>query len=256
MPAPKTYKTEAIVLKHADLGEADRIVTLYTPNLGKIRAVARGVRRMKSKLGGHVEPITNCSLMLSHGKTLEVISQGQTIESFVAIRNDLWLTAQALYLFELTDAFTSERIENYPVYRLLVETLHMLAKVNNVELLFRYYEIQLLGHVGYRPQLYNCINCKESIKPLENYFSASGGGILCPDCTHTEPVVQPVSVNALKVLRLIQRGDSGTADRLRMESQLARELRRIMNGHIRYLLEREVKSTGFLDQLRKEKATQ
>ncbi len=254
MPALKTYKTEAIVLKHIDLGEADRILTLYTPNQGKIRAVARGVRRMKSRLGGHVEPLINCSLMLSHGRTLDVVSQGQTIQSFLPIRNDLKLTVQALHLVELTDAFTSERIENYPVYKLLLDSLSLLAKVRNVEMLFRYFEIQLLGHVGYEPQLYKCLNCKATIEPIENLFSASGGGILCPNCAHTEPVVQTISVDALKVIRLLQRGDFPTANRLLLSPDLSRELERIMQGYIRYLLEREIKSTRFRDRLRREDA--
>lgn len=254
MPALKIYKTEAIVLKHIDLGEADRILTLYTPNQGKVRAVARGVRRMKSRLGGHVEPLINCSLMLSHGRTLEVVSQGQTIENFLLIRNDLKLTVQAIYLVELTDAFTSERIENYPVYKLLLDSLHLLARVPNAEILFRYFELQLLGHVGYEPQLYKCLNCKARIEPVENFFSASGGGILCPNCAHTEPVVQPISVDALKVARLLQRGDLSTANRVRLSSDLSRELERIMQGYIRYLLERELKSTRFRDRLRREEA--
>ncbi|NQT74086.1 MAG: DNA repair protein RecO [Chloroflexi bacterium] len=252
MPTLKTYKTEAIVLKHIDLGEADRILTLYTPNQGKLRAVARGVRRMKSRLGGHVEPLINCSLMLSHGRALEVVSQGQTIESFLPIRNDLKLTVQALYLVELTDAFTSERIENYSVYKLLLDSLRLLAKVRNAEILFRYFELQLLGYVGYEPQLYKCLNCKATIEPVQNFFSTSGGGILCPNCAHTEPVVKPISVDALKVVRLLQRGDFITANRLRLSADLSRELERIMQGYIRYLLEREIKSTRFRDRLKRE----
>lgn len=254
MPALKTYKTEAIVLKHIDLGEADRILILYTPNQGKIRAVARGVRRMKSRLGGHVEPLINCSLMLSRGRSLEVVSQGQTIESFLPIRNNLKLTVQALYLVELTDAFTSERIENYPVYKLLLDCLRVIEKVRNVEVLFRYFEIQLLKYVGYEPQLYICLNCKAAIEPVENFFSASGGGILCPNCAHTEPVVQTISVDALKVVRLLQRGDFSAANRLRLSSDLSREIERIMQGYIRYLLERDIKSTRFRDRLKREES--
>jgi len=252
MPAPKIYKTEAIVLKHANLGEADRILTLYTPNLGKLKAVVKGARRATSKLGGHVEPLTHCSLVLARGRNLDTITQSQTIESFLPIRNDLWLTAQALYLIELIDAFTADHVENYPVYKLLLEALRQLCKVRRIELFFRYFELQLLGHVGYQPQLRECLNCQSPIEPVENFFSASGGGILCPNCAHTEPIVQPISVNALKIMRLLQRGDYATASRLRLNSDLSRELERMIQGYIRYLLERELRSTGFLDRLRRE----
>ncbi len=255
MPTPRTYKTEAIILKHVSLGEADRILTMYTPNRGKLRAVARGVRKTKSKLGGHVEPITHCALMLSRGRNLEVVNQSQVIENFLSIRTDLRLTAQALHLIELTDAFTSERIENYPVYRLLLDVLHHLSVTRRAELLFRYFELQLLGHVGYRPQLYECLNCKTAIEPTENYFSPSGGGIICAGCVHTEPMVHSVSVNTLKVMRLLLRGDYATASKLRIPADLSRGLEGIMQAYVRYLLERELKSTGFLDRLKKEGIT-
>ncbi|MCL0048757.1 DNA repair protein RecO [Dehalococcoidia bacterium] len=260
MTPPKIYTTEAIVLKHANLGEADRMLTLYTPNMGKLKAVVRGARRTRSKLGGHVEPVTHCSLVLARGRNLDTVTQSQTIESFLSIRNDLWLTARALYLIELADAFTPEHAENYPVYKLLLDVLHGLGKVRREEaaswmqhlMLLRYFELQLLGHVGYQPQLRDCINCRSLIEPVENFFSPSGGGILCPKCAHTEPVVQPISVNALKVMRLLQRGDYATASRLRLVPELSRELERIIQGYVRYLLEREIKATGFLDRLRRE----
>ena len=259
MTAPKIYATEAIVLKHANFGEADRILTLYTPNMGKLRALVRGARRSRSKLGGHVEPLTHSSLVLARGRSLDTVTQSQSIESFLSIRNDLWLTARALYLIELTDLFTPEHAENYPVYKLLLDALHELGKVRRREearmqhfMLLRYFELQLLGHVGYQPQLRDCINCRSPIQPVENVFSHSGGGILCPKCAHTEPVVQPISVNALKVMRLLQRGNYATASRLRLVSELSRELERIIQGYVRYLLEREIKATGFLDRLRRE----
>lgn len=252
MRAPRVYKTEAIVLRHINLGEADRIITLYTPGLGKLKAVVRGARKPTSRLCGHVEPLTRCSLMLAHGRNLDTVSQGQILENFLSIRNDLSLTAQALYLIELTDAFTAEQVENYSVYRLLLEALRRLHKVHHTEILSRYFEMQLLSFIGYQPQLDECLNCRCPIEPVNNFFSSSGGGILCPACSHTEPVVQPISVNALKVMRLLQRGDHATADRLHLNYDISKQLERAVQGHLRYLLERELKSTEFLDRLKRE----
>jgi DNA repair protein RecO (recombination protein O) len=258
---PKIYTTEAIVLKHTNFGEADKIITLYTPNMGKLKALVRGARRSRSKLGGHVEPLIHSSLVLARGRNLDTVTQSQTIESFLSIRNDLWLTARALYLVELADLFTPEHAKNYPVYKLLLNALHELGKVRQSKesassmqhfMLLRFFEAQLLGHVGYQPQLRDCLNCRSLIQPVENFFSHSGGGILCPSCAHTEPVVQPISVNVLKVMRLLQRGDYATASRLRLAPELSQELERIIQGYVRYLLEREIKATGFLDRLRRE----
>jgi len=240
------------VLKHADLGEADRLLTLYTADQGKIKALVKGARKLTSKLAGYVEPLTHCSLMLAQGRNMDTITQAQIIESFPLIRNDLRRIAQASYLVELVDAFTPERVSNYPIYTLLLNSLRWLSKTSRVEILFRYFELQLLGYLGYRPQLQECLNCRAKLEPVENFFSASGGGMLCPNCAHTEPVVQPLSVNALKVMRLLQDGDYTTAFRLRLTPELSQELERVLQGYISYLLERELKSTEFLDRLYRE----
>ena len=255
MSAPRTYKTEAVILKHVDLGEADRIVTLYSPGYGKIRAVARGVRKMKSRLGGHTEPLTRCTMMIARGRNLDVISQSQVIDSYLSIHNDLQLAARGMYFAELIDAFTSEHIENYPIYTLVIDTLNHLPKARSIELLFRYFEIQLLGYLGYRPQLYECVNCRIPLDPVENFFSPSGGGILCPGCAHSELEVRTVSVDAVKVLRLFQKDDYLTASRLRMNQYLSRELREILRAYLRYLLERDINTTRFLSLLEQDNMT-
>lgn len=254
MTIPRVYKTEAIVLKRNNLGEADKILTLYTPNLGKIRAVAKGVRRPKSKLGGHVETLTHSAMMLARGRNLDIVTQSQTIDSFLPLRGDLWRISCALYAVELVDRFTAEQAKNYPVYKLLLNTLGWLGQASDVQLLLRYFELHLLGYLGYQPQLHQCLSCKSPIEPTANFFSPSGGGVLCPNCGDTEPVVRPISLNALKVMRLLQGSDYETASRVRLSPNLSQELEKLMREYIRYLLEREVKSVEFLDRLRATKS--
>ena len=252
MTTPKVYKTEAIVLRRTNLGEADKILTLYTPNEGKIRAVAKGVRRPTSRLGGHVELLTHCSLMLARGRNLDIVSQGETINSFSPLRRDLWRISCALYLAELVDAFAAENVENRPVFALLLDALHWLGRARHTELVLRYFELHLLSHLGYRPQLQQCLNCKAALEPTANFFSASGGGILCPNCADTEPVTRPISVNALKVLRFLQNSDLASSQRLRLRPDLSQELERLLTEYIRYLLERELKSTEFMQRLKRD----
>jgi DNA repair protein RecO (recombination protein O) len=252
MTTPKVYKAEAVVLKHADFGEADRILTLYTPYLGKLRAIAKGVRKPTSKLGGHIELLTHCSLMLASGRNLDIVTQGETINSFLPIRRDLWLTSCAIYLAELTDAFTAEHVENQPLFKLLLDALNWLSEGNKVELALHYFELQLLGYVGYRPQLQECLNCKSPLKPQMNFFSASGGGVLCPACANTEPVKRAISPNALKVLRFLQDNEPTAARRLKLNANLSQELEGLLRQYIRYLLERELKSTEFLERLKQD----
>jgi DNA repair protein RecO (recombination protein O) len=243
------YKTEAIVLKRINLGEADSIITLYTPNLGKIRAVAKGVRRPKSKLGGHLDLLTQSALLLAQGRNLDIITQSQTIESFLPLKRDLKHISCALYLAELVDQFTAEQVENHPIYELLHTNLLWLCRTRNCELVLRHFELQLLRHLGYQPELYQCLGCKSPLAPQRNLFSASSGGALCPDCGRNEPAIRPISVDALKVMRFLISSDHASAGRLRMSRDLSQEVEQLIRWYIRYLLEREVKSLEFLDHL-------
>ena len=249
MNRPRVYKTEAIVLRRTNLGEADCIITLYTPNLGKVRAVAKGVRRPKSKLGGHLDLMTQSALLLAHGQNLDVVTQGQTIESFLPLRTNLWHTGCAMYMAELVDRFTAERIENYAIYRLLQTTLLWLCEARNADVVLRYFELNLLSHLGYKPELYQCLNCKSPLTPRKNLFSITEGGVLCPDCVTNKPLLNSISVDALKVIRFFIENDHLSAKRVRMSDQLSREVEQLIRWYIRYLLERDVKSLEFLSNI-------
>ena len=252
MSNPRTYQTEAIIIKRIKLGEADRILTLYTPELGKIKAVAKGTRRPKSKLGGHVELLTHSLLMLARGRNLDIITQAQTIDNFLPLKDDLERISRGLYISELVDSFTAEHIENRRLFDLLLNSLHQLSQAQNGELVLRYFELHLLDYLGYRPQLQRCANCSSPLQPVTNFFSASQGGILCHECACQEPIARPLSLNALKVLRLWQDCDYATASRVKTNPELSSELEQVMREYIKYLLERQLKSTAWLDKLKQE----
>ena len=250
MPKPRSYQTEAIIIKKFKLGEADRILTLYTPHLGKIRAVAKGVRRPRSKMAGHLELLTHSQVSLARGRNLDTVTGCQTIDSFLPLKSDLELTSYALYVIELTDQFTADDVENYPLFQLLLETMHHLCQGGDNELTLRYFELHLLNEVGYRPQLQQCVSCRSPLEPINNSFSPSAGGMLCPRCCQNQLLAHPLSANALKVLRLLQSSHYDTVSKLKMDRELSRELEEVMRDYIKYLLEREVKSAAWLDALR------
>ena len=252
MPKPRTYQTEAIIIKKIKLGEADRILTLYTPHLGKIQAVAKGVRRPRSKLSGHLELITHSQVSLARGRNLDTITGSQTIDSFLPLKSDLWLTSCALYVTELINQFTADHIENYPLFQLLLETMHRLCQARDIELVLHYFELHLLDEVGYRPQLQQCVSCHSPLKPVTNAFSPTDGGVLCPKCSQRRSLTYPLSVSALKVLRLLQSSNYDTASKLKMNSELSHELDEVMSHYLEYLLDREVKSAAWLDILREQ----
>ncbi|MDI6858595.1 MAG: DNA repair protein RecO [Dehalococcoidia bacterium] len=247
---PRLYKTAGIVLRQRRLGEADKIITLFTPNLGKLDAVAKGVRRPRSKLGGHVEPLSHTSFLLAKGRELDIITQAQAVELFAPVREDLDRTGRALYLVELVDRFTPERQEAYPVFRLLLESLRRLAAETSLDAVLRFFEMRLLDHLGYRPQLQECVVCGKALRPQTNNWSVESGGVSCPECARDSPMPRPLSLNALKVMRLLQTGDFADVARLRLTPALAVEIERHLREYIFYLLERDVRSARFLDTLR------
>ena len=254
MSKPRNYQTEAIIIKKTKLGEADSILTLYTPDLGKIQGFAKSLRRPKSKLAGHLELLTHSLVSLARGRNLDTITGSQTINSFLPLKSDLELTSYALYTAELVNQFTADHIENRPLFRLLLETMQQLCQAGDSELVWRYFELHLLNEVGYRPQLQQCVTCHQSLKPITNSFCSSAGGMLCPDCCQSQPLTYPLSVNALKVLRLLQGSDYTTASRLKMNPELSHELEAVMRDYLKYHLEREVKSVAWLDALREQKS--
>lgn len=251
MTRPRNYKTEAVVLRHIPLGEADRILTLYTPDMGKVRAVAKGVRRVKSRLGGHLELLNRVSVALYEGKSLDVVTEAQVVQNFRAIREDLEPLSRAMYVAELVDGFTSERSPSQAIYTLLVDGLAELEKAAPHDLLMRYFEMRVLEYAGYRPELIQCVACRSTLEPRSHLFSCGDGGVLCPACRVTSSeAMLPVSVGAMKVLRYLQREDRyANVSGLKISGGLLAEARRLLGANIRFLLERDLRSAEFISRL-------
>jgi DNA repair protein RecO (recombination protein O) len=250
MPRPRVYKTEAIVLRQRKLGEADKIVTLYTSHQGKLDAVAKGVRRTKSRLAGHLEPLTLGAYLLAEGRELDIVTQADTVDAFPALRDDLERLSRGLYCAELVERLTLERSEANPVFRLLAETLGYLDSVPEYELVARRFELRLLGELGYRPSLVECAICGKRLEPETNFWSADAGGAVCPGCADDSLRLAPLSLNALKLLRLMQRAPFEEVAKVRVSGALAAELESCLGDYVRYELEREVRSARFVETLR------
>jgi DNA repair protein RecO (recombination protein O) len=248
------YRTEALVLKGYDFGEADRILTLYTPNAGKLRVIAKGVRRTKSRMGGHLDLFTRSSLLVARGRQLDIVTQAETLESFRPMRDDLWRLSHAHYVAELVDNFTAEQFANFPLYSLTIVTLRRLSEDGNVDLIMPAFELQLLALTGYRPQLHRCLNCDAPIVPGPNLFSAKMGGALCPACAGADRAAQSISVEALKALRNLQTNESAMMRLPDLPASVSREVEARLQEYIAFRMEARPRSLKFLDQLRAEGA--
>ena len=252
MAPPRLYKTEAIVLRQRKLGEADRILTLHTPAYGKLDAKAKGVRKTTSRMAGHLQPLNRCMVQLARGRTMEVVAGCETLESFQRLREELERLSRALYAAELADRVLPERVESETTYRLLLETLRRLQGDTDLDLVLRYYEMRLLELSGFRPELERCLGCDQPLQPQPNFFSPAGGGTYCPPCGAGAAGSRRLSVNGLKVLRLLQRASYKEVGRLNMAPALAQEVERHLRSYIVYMLEREVNAAAFVERLRRE----
>ncbi len=251
MPEFHSFRVEAVVLRHADFGEADRILTLYARQLGKTRALVKGARKIASRKAGHLEPFTQVKLQLAKGRDLPIVTQAETIEAYLPIRDDLLLTAQAAYILELLDRLTYEDgLENPGIFQLLTETLGRLSAQADPWLATRFYEMRLLDHLGFRPKLFECANCGGEILPEDQFFSFAAGGVVCPNCGRSIPNLKHISVEALKYLRHFQRSGYGEAARARPTADVRQEAEDLMQGYFTYLLERELKTPGFMRKIR------
>jgi DNA repair protein RecO (recombination protein O) len=249
MPRPRVYKTQAIVLRQRKLGEADKIVTLYCAHLGRVDAVAKGVRRTKSRLAGNLEPLTLGSYLIAEGRNLDIVTQAETVDAFPALRDDLDRLGRGLYCAELVDRLTPERSEGNPIFRLLEETLGLLANETQLDLAVRRFELRLLDLLGYRPSLETCSVCDKRLEPVLNFWSAEVGGAVCPQCADETMRLSSLSVNALKVLRLLQRHSFADCARVILSAGLAAEVEVCLTDQVHYVLEREVRSARFLESL-------
>jgi DNA repair protein RecO (recombination protein O) len=250
----RIYKTEAIILRQRKLGEADRILTLFAPTLGKIYAKAKGVRKTSSRLGGHLQPLTRCVLQLAQGHALDVITGCETLYSFRGLRDNLERLSRALYACELTDRMIAEHVHNYPTYRLLLDTLSRLETGPDPDTALRFFEMRLLDQAGFKPEVEHCVGCGKALEPVDNFFAPIAGGAVCRDCVPGLAGPRVMTLNGLKVLRLLQRGSYNDVARVKVPEELAEEVERHLRSYIIGVLERDVNAAAFIERLRRDGA--
>jgi DNA repair protein RecO (recombination protein O) len=246
----RSLRVEAVVLRHMDWGEADRLLWLFTRELGKVRVVAKGVRKLHSRKAGHLEPFTRVGLLLARGREMMIVTQAEAVDTFPLLRDDLLRMGYASYVVELLDRFTYEEGQNIPMYRLLAETLSRLCTETDSSLVVHYYEMRLLDLLGFRPQLFHCVQCGNEIQPEDQFFSAAQGGVLCPTCGVNAPGARPISMQALKFLRHYQRSSYSEAKRAHPASAHYREMEILLQYYLTYLLERGLNTPEFLRRVK------
>ena len=237
------YRDTGVVLRTIRLGEADRIVTLVTEGHGKVRAVAKGVRKTKSRFGARLEPMAHVSLLLYQGRELDVVTQAEAIDHFRPVREDLDRLARATAMLEVVDQVAQERQANVRLYQMLVGALRALA-AHDAPLLVPAFFWRLLSLEGFHPLLDQCALCGGA-DDLTAFGLLDGGG-LCRACAPST-ASRPVSAEALDLLRAIL--DGSLREALHADAGPATaEVAALATAAIEAHLERRLRSVGVLDR--------
>jgi DNA repair protein RecO (recombination protein O) len=250
MSRVRTYRTQSVVLRRIDFGEADRILTLFTQTEGKVKAIAKGVRRIASRSSGHLELFAHSDVLFAQGRDLDVVTQAETIRSFRALREDLLGTAHAYYLAELVDALTEERQPNPRLFTTLVQALAALDDGFDPRLVVSHFILSALDATGFRPQVTECVLCRAPLRPEMNGFDRALGGAVCPRCSPAAVGARPIAVNVLKLLRLLQRTERVVDLGVRVPLDVSREAERLLREYAEGILEHQLRAPAFVARVR------
>jgi DNA repair protein RecO (recombination protein O) len=230
------------VLSRIDFGEADRVVTIYSRQYGKQRVVVKGARRPLSRLGPHLEYFCRSQLMLAKGRDLDVVTGAETVDAHLALRADLDAYGHASHMVELVNRLTEERQEAVIVYELLAGSLQLLAEGIDPYHVTRHFELALLNHVGFRPELLRCVECREPLTQAPHPFMAELGGFLCEQCQPRGVALRHITVDAQKYLRAVERSGLGATVSLQLTAALRGEIERLLSDYLRHVSERDLAS--------------
>ncbi len=253
------FNTTAIVLRRTHFGETDNILTLYSKERGRISAIAKGARKAISKLSGATDPLTCTRFALASGKNLQVVTEAEIVNSFPGLHVSVERLAVAQYFAELVTVFIPEDDPHPDLFQLLLRALRLLEK-GDPELIARWFEVNLLGELGYAPDLSECGVCR---KPVPGEFaqsetfglSSAQGTALCPLHVHAENHADhsALSFSALTFLQQIATLPEKASAVLSLalpDEKSENQARAALRRYIRYRLDKDLKSVAFMDGLR------
>jgi DNA repair protein RecO (recombination protein O) len=240
------YKTRAVVLKRRELGEADELITLISPTRGKITAVAKGSRRIKSSLAGRVEPFTYLDLLLATGRTLDVISQIRVLDAHRGLLGNLARLAYGSYILDLVDGFVIDEEHMPGVFSLLLQALKALENGADGELAARWAELRLTGELGLGLRLDHCVKCGNSALSV---LAESSGGFCCRGCAGELEGALSIDARTVELLRFLSRARPVALRRLKVDAGSREGMRRVLHRHIQYRWPHRFKSADFIKSL-------
>jgi len=246
------YKTEGIVLKSIKLGEADKIITIFSSERGKISAVAKGVRKTKSKFGARLEPFSHVDLLLYDGRNLDIVTQVELISSFREIREDFDKVVYGSAMLDLLEKISPQEEKDDKVFELVISSLKALTSAEkNVPLLLAAFDLKLMSIAGFRPNLSHCVICSEPKTSFKKQiiFSCEWGGLLCDKCGLSDIDALSISRMTLEVLSEISKRDIGDIANLEVSKKIEKEILSLIQHYVKYYLHARLKSSEYLSKV-------
>lgn len=251
----RTYTTQAIVLRRTDFGEADRVLTILTPEHGLKRVLAKGARRVISRKAGHVELFARAQVLLARGRQFDLVTQAELLEPHRRLREDLQRGALAHYLCELAESFAPIETESAALFHLLAEGLLALCEAADPPLITRAYELHLLTLEGYRPQLFTCALSQQPLEVDQDttraqaWFSPISGGVIREVLLAQAPDALPLPRAALAALRTMHTQPLAALATSYLSPDVHEAVARVLRAYITHVLERSPRSAAVLQQI-------
>ncbi|MCA9822446.1 MAG: DNA repair protein RecO [Dehalococcoidia bacterium] len=245
---PRIFRAEGIVLRRRNIGEADSVFTVLGTDGRRFEAVARGVRKTRSRMRGHLEPLTHGKFLIAAGKSLDVFTQVETVNAYRTIREDLDRSSAAIYCCELAERFTVEGEGSGGLFALLRACLEALGERPS-PLVLRYFEFHVLMLTGFALQLGACALCGCRLPEEPALFSASAGGLACRACRHEAGIGRLVSVPAIKMLRYASQANVAQFCDVTAAGDVLADLESALGESVVYQLDRRPAARQFIDDV-------
>ncbi|HHY11771.1 MAG TPA: DNA repair protein RecO [Firmicutes bacterium] len=259
------YQSEGVVLDQGDLGENDKIATIFTRQEGLVRAVVKGAQRPKSKLRGLTQPFTYAVFQIFRGRSLDRVTQVSIKTGFPNIMDNYEKMIYARYLVELLTCVLPEREENNAQFDLLLAVLDCLEQKEGPWVVARWAELGILSLAGFAPSFSACVSCGRETLESPVYFSLRNGGAFCGQCSRSgispkESQVRAygefirVSPGALRTLEMLLPGTapaSGqvTCPNITARGQVREEINEVSRKYVAFVLEKRLKSAGLVESI-------
>lgn len=244
------YQSRGVILKTWDFKDSDKLLSVFTEKDGKVRAIAKGVKKPKSSLRACVQPFCHSYFYFNRGREMDLITQGRLLDFYGNSRQDLERALHCLYLMELLDKSLLEHVPFPGLYNTLIEVLKAINEQGLNPLYIRYFEAQLLVQLGYQPVLNHCIKC--GLKPDKSiYFDLAEGGLTCPSCSREHDYKMVLSGETLGLLRFMMEGNLSAVNRIKASPAGLKQLEIFLEKYLEYHLDRRFKTKNAISLMKK-----